>query len=99
MKLITSTALALVAAALAAPSSAQGNKPAAQAATPAQPQIKPSSKALKAIIDLQGAVNKKDWASVPAKVAAAEAVASTKEDRYLIAQFQLQTAVAGNDKA
>jgi tetratricopeptide (TPR) repeat protein len=98
MKLINSTALALVAAAFALPASAQGNKAAPQAA-PAQPQIKPSSKALKAIIDLQAAVNKKDWASVPAKAAAAEAVASTKEDHYLIAQFQLQAAVAANDKA
>jgi tetratricopeptide (TPR) repeat protein len=98
MKLINSTALALVAAAVALPASAQGNKAAPQAA-PAQPQIKPSSKALKAIIDLQAAVNKKDWASVPAKAAAAEAVASTKEDHYLIAQFQLQAAVAANDKA
>lgn len=98
MKLITTTALALVAAAaFAVPAAAQGSKPAA-AAQPAQPQIKPSSKALKAIIDLQDAVNKKDYASVPAKVAAAEAVASTKEDHYLIAQFQLQTAVAANDK-
>lgn len=97
MKFVTTTALALVAAAFAVPAAAQGNKPAA--AQPAQPQIKPSSKALKAIIDLQDAVTKKDYASVPAKVTAAEAVASTKEDHYLIAQFQLQTAVAGNDKA
>jgi len=96
MKLFTTTALALVAAAFAVPASAQGSKPAA--AQPAQPQIKPSSKALKAIVDLQTVVNKKDWASVPAKVTAAEAVASTKEDHYLIAQFQLQAAVAANDK-
>ena len=96
MKLFTTTALALVAAAFAVPASAQGSKPAA--AQPAQPQIKPSSKALKAIVDLQTVVNKKDWASVPAKVSAAEAVASTKEDHYLIAQFQLQAAVAANDK-
>lgn len=96
MKLFTTTALALVAAAFAVPASAQGSKPAA--AQPTQPQIKPSSKALKAIVDLQTVVNKKDWASVPAKVTAAEAVASTKEDHYLIAQFQLQAAVAANDK-
>ena len=97
MKLITSTALMLAAAAFSVPASGQASKPAAP--QPAQPQIKPSSKALKAIIDLQDAVNKKDYASVPAKAAAAEAVASTKEDHYLIAQFQLQTAVAANDKA
>lgn len=97
MKLTTSTALALTIAAFAAPASAQASKPAAQPG-PAQPQIKPSSKALKAIVDLQAAVTKKDWASVPAKVSAAEAVASTKEDHYLIAQFQLQAALAANDK-
>ena len=110
MKPITTTALALVAAAFATSASAQygasapapqtapqrGSAPAAQ---PAQPQIKPSSKAVKAIIDLQTAVQKKDFASVPAKAAAAEAVASTKEDHYLIAQFQLQAAVAANDNA
>jgi len=95
MKLITSTAIAL-AAAFAVPAAAQGSKP--PAAQPAQPQIKPSSKALKAIIDLQDAVNKKDTATIPAKVAAADAVASTKEDHYLIAQLQLKAAVDANDK-
>lgn len=104
MKLTTTTALALVAAAFAAPASAQAGKtaPAAstqQQAAAAQPQIKPSSKALKALVDLQTAVNNKDYANVPAKVAAAKAVASTKEDRYLIGQMELKAAIGANDKA
>jgi tetratricopeptide (TPR) repeat protein len=100
MKFTTTTAaVALAAAAFAVPASAQGNQPAAQAAAPAQPKITPSKGALKAIVDLQDTVKKKDWASVQAKAAAAETVASTKDDHYLIAQFQLQAGVANNDKA
>lgn len=98
MKLITTTAIALAAAFAATPSIAQ-NKPAAAAQQPAEPQIKPSSKALKAIVDLQNAVNSKDYANVPAKAAAAQAVASTKEDRYLIARLELNAAVATNNSA
>ena len=94
MKLIATTALALVAAFAATPVAAQ-NKPAA--AQPAAPAIKPSSKALKALIDLQTAVKANDTANIPAKVAAAQAVASTPEDRYLVAQLQLQAAVKAND--
>ena len=96
MKLIRSTALALVVALAATPAIAQ-NKPTAAAQQPAPPQAKPSPKALKAILDLQTAVNAKDYANVPAKVAAAQAVASTKEDHYLIGSFQLRAAAAAND--
>lgn len=109
MKLITTTALALVAAFAAAPAAAQygassQQQPQQQPQTAAQPEtkaasIKPSSKALKAIVDLQDTVNKKDFANVPAKVAAAQAVASTKEDRYLIGKLQLDAARASNDNA
>jgi tetratricopeptide (TPR) repeat protein len=66
----------------------------APAAEPAAPQAKPSSKALKAIADLQNAVLKGDYANVPAKVAAAQAVASNKDDHYLIASFELRAAIA-----
>ena len=97
MKLITSTALALVAVAFAVPASAQGN--AAPAAQQAAPKITPSKGALKALQNLQESVNKKDYASVPAKVAAAEAVATTKDDHYLVGQLQLKAAVDANDKA
>ena len=110
MKLITTTAIALVAGIIAAPAAAQYGATAPQQsganaqqqqapAQSAQPQIKPSSKALKALVDLQTTVNNKDYANVPAKVAAAQAVASTKEDRYLIGQMQLKAAVGANDTA
>src|SRR4051812_30420654 len=97
MKLITTTALALVAAVAAAPAAAQTN--AAQAQQPAQQKVTPSKKALKAIQELNDAVTKNDFAGVPAKVAAAQAVASTKEDRYLIGQLQLKAALAAKDNA
>ena len=58
---------------------------------------KPSSKAMKAIIELQTAVNANDTANIPAKLAAAQAVATTKEDRYWIARMQLKAAVTAND--
>jgi len=96
MKFMTTTALALVAA-FAVPASAQ--KPAAPAAAQPTQVVKPSSKALKAIIELQTAVNKNDTANIPAKVAAAQAVASTKDDRYLIGQLQLKAALAAKDNA
>lgn len=73
---------------------AQNNASADQSA---QKQIRPSSKALKAIVDLQTAVNKNDVASIPAKLAAAQAVATTKEDHYLIGELQLKAAVASKD--
>lgn len=98
MKLTTTTALALVAA-ISAPAAAQTHGNAPQQQQQAQVTVKPSKQALKAIIDLQDAVNKKDFASVPGKVAAAEAVASTKEDRYLIGTLQLKAAAASNDAA
>jgi tetratricopeptide (TPR) repeat protein len=102
---LTTTALALVlagtsAAALAqygptppAPSSAQ---PTASAPAKAA-DVKPSPGALKAMIELQDAVNAKDAATIAQKVAAAQKVARTKEDRYLIAQFRLKAALAAKD--
>lgn len=96
MKLITTTALALVAMFAAAPATAQ--KQAAPAAQ-AEPKITPSKGAMKALMDLQDSVNKKDYASVPAKVAAAQAVATTKEDKYLVGRLQLTAAIAANDNA
>ena len=100
MKLITTTALALVAAVFATPASAQNKDAQAQApAAAAQPTIKPSKGALKAIVDLQDTVNKNDFANVPAKVSAANAVATTKEDKYLIGQLQLKAAIAAKDNA
>ncbi len=115
MKPIITTALALVMAASAAPVAAQygmgapppqapnvppPQNPAATAQTQqGAPKIQPSKKALKALVDLQDAVNKNDVANIPAKVAAAQAVADTKEDRYLISQMQLKAAIAAKDDA
>ena len=71
----------------------------------AQPQlstasgIRPSPQAQKALIDLQTAVNANDTANIPARVAAAQAVAQTNADRYLIAQLQLRAAVNANNNA
>ncbi len=59
--------------------------------------VKPSSGAVKAIVDLQNAVKANDTANIPAKVAAAQAVAKTKEDRYLIGVFQRQAALNAKD--
>ena len=106
MKLITTTALGL-GLVLAAPASAQmgasmtptppqGTEPAQQKAPV---KITPSKPATKAISELNDAVNKNDFASVPAKVAAAQAVATTKEDRYLIGQLQVKAALASKDNA
>jgi tetratricopeptide (TPR) repeat protein len=61
------------------------------------PDIQPSKKALKALVELQDAVNKNDVANIPAKLAAAQAVAQTKEDHYLTAQLQLKAALAAKD--
>lgn len=58
-----------------------------------------SQKVLRALLDLQKAVDAKDTASIPAKIAAANVLASTKEDRYLVAQLQLKAAIAANDNA
>lgn len=112
MKLMITTA-AMAFAAVSAPATAQYGPqatppgPGAQApqtsSADAQPStqkpIKLSSKAQKAIVDLQTAVNKGDYASVPAKLAAAQAVASTPDDKYVIAELQLKAALAQKDNA
>jgi len=61
------------------------------------PKINVSSKAMKAVLELQTAVKANDFANIPAKVAAAQAVAQTKDDKYVIGQLQLQAAVAAKD--
>ena len=108
MKLITSTAIVLAAGLSAAPAAAQYGPtaapqqtaaPAAAAPAAAQPKITLSPKAGKAIMELQTAVKAKDTANIPAKLAAAQAVAQTKDDRYAVAQLQLTAAVAANNGA
>ena len=97
MKLISTAAIALFAAATtAAPAYSQDK---AQQSAQAQPKIKPSKGALKALQELQAAVQKNDVANIPAKIAAAQAAATTKDDKYLVGQLQLQAAVASKDNA
>lgn len=103
----TALALALVSTsvALANPAAAQygsaapAQAPAAQkpAATSAyKPEV--SKGARKAIVELQTAVNAKDTANIPAKLAAARAKAQTKDDHYVIAQMQLKAAADAKDE-
>jgi tetratricopeptide (TPR) repeat protein len=113
MKLLITTA-ALALAAVSAPAAGQYSsqpptpeqmpepvqqQPQTPATAQAGPKIQPSKQALKALIDLQTAVKAKDTANIPAKIAAAQAAAQTKEDRYLIAQLQLNAAVDAKDNA
>ncbi|HJS41704.1 MAG TPA: hypothetical protein VJ763_09950 [Sphingomicrobium sp.] len=58
-----------------------------------------SKEARKAIIELQTAVNANDTASIPAKLAAAQAAAKTNDDRYVIAINQIKAASTANDLA
>ena len=69
------------------------------AGTTASGQVRPSPQALKAIAALQAAVQGGDAGAIQAAVQAAQAVASTKEDRYLIGQLQLNAAIAANNDA
>jgi len=74
------------------------NPPAAQPETQSKgPEVKVSSGARKDIAALQAAVNAKDAANIPAKLAAAQAKAKSKDDRFAIAQLQLKAAVDAND--
>lgn len=108
MKYMTTTALALAAATFASSAAAQqyGAQPAAQ--TPAAPagaaaapekKIVLSKEAGKTIIDLQKSVQANDSANVPAKLAAAKAVAKSADDKFAIGQLQRQAATAANDLA
>ena len=112
MKVSTSVLALLIGAVAAAPASAQfgyksGSAKKEQdkqqeqqpAATTASGQVRPSPQAMKAIVALQTAVNSKDAAAIQAAAQAAQAVATTKEDRYLIGQLQLNAAIAANNDA
>jgi TolA-binding protein len=82
---------------IAQPPAGQTAAPATAAAPAGQKQIKVSKNAQKAIVELQTAVNKNDVANIPAKLAAAKAVASTPDDRYAIGELQLKAALAAKD--
>ena len=97
----TAVLLALLLSASATPALAQGSsaaqpnasgQPAAQA-----PVATPSKGARKALVALQTAVQAKDLAAYPGALAAAQAAATTNEDRFLIAQLQLNKAVGEKD--
>jgi len=62
-------------------------------------KLRPSSKALKPLSELQAAIKSKDEAAIAAKLAAAQAVVSTNEDRAILGQLQLQHAADKNDTA
>jgi tetratricopeptide (TPR) repeat protein len=74
-------------------------QPPAQAPAPAERKLNISKAASKAIGELQAAVNANDVASIPARLAAAQAVAQTVDDRYYIAQLQLKAATTAKDQA
>jgi hypothetical protein len=99
MKLVSTLALsaALIAGGIAAaPAAAQADKPAA--AKTQQRKYDLSKEARKAIGELQTAVKNKA-ADVPQKLAAAQAVAKTTDDKYIIAKLHLEHALATQDKA
>jgi hypothetical protein len=106
MKLVSTLALsaALVAGGIAAaPAAAQSkkNKKEAAAAAQAQPaerKFNISKAAGKPISELQAAVRAKT-PDAPQKLAAAQAVATTTDDKYVVAKLQLDLAIAANDKA
>jgi tetratricopeptide (TPR) repeat protein len=56
-----------------------------------------SNAARKEIVALQTAVNAKDAAAIATTLAAAQAKAKTKDDRYVIAKLQLKAAVDANN--
>ena len=114
MKLTSTTAglaLAIGSLAFTTPAAAQyGSAPPAQPsiAAPAPASTAPakatrkfniSKQAQKEIVELQAAVNAKDVANFPAKLAAAQAKATTADDKYLIAQMQLNVAVEASNEA
>ena len=66
-----------------------------QPANAAQPKV--SRGAAKALQELQAAVNANNAAEVPAKVAAANAVASTPDDKYMVGVLQYKYATAAKD--
>ena len=88
-------ALALGSPAAIVPAAAQQGQPAAAP----ERKINISKPAQKAVLDLQNAVNANDMATLAEKVAAANAVATTGEDRYYIGALQMRAGLAAKDYA
>ncbi|MCY7338629.1 MAG: hypothetical protein LH465_01520 [Sphingomonas bacterium] len=103
--IISLTALTLGAGAVSAPALAQYATPPASYApvAPATVGAAPlchanvSKEARKALVDLQIAVIAKDAANIPARVAAAQALAKTPDDKCFIGLMQQQAAVDRGD--
>jgi tetratricopeptide (TPR) repeat protein len=55
--------------------------------------------AVRQVQELQAAVNANDIATIPAKLAAAKAAATTPDERYVVAKLQLQAAAASKNQA
>lgn len=88
-------ATAMVVGSLTAAGSAQAQAQPAQAQT----QIQVSRKAQPSLFALQEAVKANDATKIPAAVAAAEAAAQTKEDRFTLGQLQVKAGLAIKDDA
>lgn len=58
-----------------------------------------SKAAQKALLELQTAVNANDTATIPAKLAAAQAVAKSPDEKFFVASNQTKAALAANDLA
>lgn len=71
----------------------------APAPAPGEHKLNISKAAFKAIGELQAAVDANDVANIPAKLAAAQAVAQTSNEKYPVAQLQLKAAVASKNEA
>ena len=95
---MTAIALALGMLGVTPAVAATAQQPAAAPASEAR-KISVSKEAYAAIKALQDAVDAQDTTNTPALVAAAQAVAKTPDDRYMIAQLQLRAAAATKDDA
>lgn len=62
-------------------------------------EVELSKEARKAIVELRAAVTAGDTASIPAKLAAAQAVAKTSDDKYVVAVYQTKAATDAGDLA
>ena len=62
-------------------------------------KLQVSKEAQKALIELQAAVNANDTATIPTKLAAAQAVAKNPDEKFFVASNQTKAALAANDLA
>ena len=107
---LTIAALATTAAIASGPASAQYGAP----SQPPQPQpqiptagqnpvpertVNISGRATKALKELQAAVDSNDVVNIPARLAAAQAVARSTDEKYFVARMQLKAATQSKDQA